>query len=346
MTGNNGNDGKNVGTWRLAATRAGRVVEAFMYRARRSGKTWKTYHSALVALANFMGGDGRAGVSEKDIEKRIAGAVDRILRMKPGTANSLAIQYELAMRAGGLKPATIRQRLTAVSGLIKSAAKIGEIDWTIEIELPPNKPYRDTEGPGRDGVMGMIAAARATTWSVKGARDAAIMWLMFGLGLRKAEVLDLTIANVDVRRSRIAVTAKGADGAQERLDLPPETRDALQLWISMRGLHAGPLMTSLRNGSDVDSPLSESGIAWIITALGAAAGVGKVSPHGIRHAAITEAVIRCGGDILAVRDFARHRDVNTTIRYLDRTRNRRAEVGVMVASGVSKTLSEAVSEYK
>jgi integrase len=344
-----GKNSKKVGTWKLAATRAGRVAEAFYHRGRRSAKTQRTYRGTMVALANFMVGygenDGNDGNNE-GAEKRIARAIERILRMKPGTASATVLQYDNAMRAAGLSSATIRLRLSAVSSLIKSAAKIGEIDWTIEVDLPAVRPYRDCAGPSRDGVMAMIAAASAGVWPQKGARDAAALWLMFGIGLRKGELLALTMGDVDLRRSRLAVVAKGAAGEKIQLDMPGEVLDATAEWISMRGLHDGPLMTSLWPGAAIDSPLSESGLAAVVGRIGGAAGLGWVTPHGLRHAAITEAANRCGGDILAVRDFARHGDVNTTIRYLDRLRIRRAEIAEMVASGQTKTLSGPVCEEK
>jgi integrase/recombinase XerC len=47
----------------------------------------------------------------------------------------------------------------------------------------------------------------------------------------------------------------------------------------------------------------------IVWALGEQAGLGVMRPHGLRHAAITEALELTRGDVRAVQRFSRHRDL-------------------------------------
>ena len=49
-------------------------------------------------------------------------------------------------------------------------------------------------------------------------------------------------------------------------------------------------------------------------------------PHGLRHQGITRALDLAGGDVRKVRQFSRHADINTLLRYDD---NRRDEAGVI-----------------
>jgi integrase len=60
----------------------------------------------------------------------------------------------------------------------------------------------------------------------------------------------------------------------------------------------------------------------------------KVWPHGLRHAAITEALDLTGGNVWAVQRFSRHRDVRVLERYDDNRRDLGGEVAKQVAASV------------
>src|SRR5437660_1206522 len=60
----------------------------------------------------------------------------------------------------------------------------------------------------------------------------------------------------------------------------------------------------------------------------------KVWAHGLRHAAITEALDLTGGNVRAVQRFSRHRDVRVLERYDDNRRDLGGEVAKQVAASV------------
>jgi integrase len=60
----------------------------------------------------------------------------------------------------------------------------------------------------------------------------------------------------------------------------------------------------------------------------------KVWPHGLRHAAITEALDLTGGNVRAVQRFSRHRDVRVLERYDDNRKDLGGEVAKQVAASV------------
>ena len=57
----------------------------------------------------------------------------------------------------------------------------------------------------------------------------------------------------------------------------------------------------------------------------------KVWPHGLRHAAITEALDLTGGDVRKVQRFSRHRDLQTLTIYDDARIDMGGEVAKLVA---------------
>ncbi len=84
--------------------------------------------------------------------------------------------------------------------------------------------------------------------------------------------------------------------------VPPGFRAALS--------HAGPC----RQGGS--GRLTGTSLYRIVRRLGEDAGV-RARPHGLRHAAITEALDLTGGDVRAVQRFSRHRKLETLLRYDD-----------------------------
>ena len=56
-------------------------------------------------------------------------------------------------------------------------------------------------------------------------------------------------------------------------------------------------------------------------------------PHGLRHAAITTLLDKSGGNIRAVQQFSRHRDVRVIERYDDNRQDIGGQMARLLAEG-------------
>jgi integrase/recombinase XerC len=166
----------------------------------------------------------------------------------------------------------------------------------------------------------------------KSMRDRALLRCLFDLGLRRAEVLNLDLEDLDREGGTVAVLGKGRT-SKMKLTLPPETRKALEAWISVRGEAPGPLFCSMNRAKPGKGRLTAIGLYGMVRELGRRLGF-KVWPHGLRHAAITEALDLTGGNVRAVQRFSRHRDVRVLERYDDNRRDLGGEVAKQVAASV------------
>ena len=166
----------------------------------------------------------------------------------------------------------------------------------------------------------------------KSMRDRALLRCLFDLGLRRAEVLRLDLEDLDRGAGTVAVLGKGRM-EKMKLTLPLETRNALEDWISVRGLAPGPLFWSMNRARPGKDRLTGIGLYGMVRELGRKIGL-KVWPHGLRHAAITEALDPTGGNVRAVQRFSRHRDVRILERYDDNRRDLAGEVAKQVAASV------------
>jgi integrase/recombinase XerC len=243
-------------------------------------------------------------------------AVERLLAHGAPAANGLVLDYVNHLKALRRAHATINRRIAALQSLVKVARLLGMVAWTIEVQREKVKPYRDTRGPGRAGVRRLYARLRERE-DPKGARDVAIFRLDHDLGLRRGEIVSLDLSHLELGdESRVWVMGKGDDGRMP-MTLPAETVAALRTWLAARGSEPGPLFLNFDRAGK-GGRLTGRSVHRIVTKLGAQLGI-RVTPHGVRHTAITTVLDESGGDYRAAQRFSRHVN-STTLRYYDDSR--------------------------
>jgi len=255
-------------------------------------------------------------------------AVRLLLAIEHGPANALALGYRNDLTGRGLQPATINRRLAALRSVVKLGNTLGLVAWSLDVENVDSVAYRDTRGPGRDGVQAMIQQAKVRT-DAKGLRDTAILRLLHDVALRRGEVVSLDLEHYDAKRGAVAILGKGRT-QRERITLPAGTRRALDAWVAARGKHAGPLFHRLDQAGAGCGRLTGAAVYQVVQALGADVGI-ETRPHGLRHSAITAALDASNGNIRAVQKFSRHRDVRVLQTYDDN----RADLAGEMASLIS-----------
>lgn len=303
----------------MMETEAQDLMGAFL--AGRSERTRQAYSQDLEAFRAFIGA--------KDIDD----AAGLLMARGHGKANAIALAYRNVMIEAELSSATINRRLASLRSLVKLARTLGIVPWTLEVSNMKAEAYRDTTGPGRKGVKGMLDALDRRL-DDKAARDRAMVRLLHDLALRRGEVVGLDLEDVDLEAGRVSVQRKGKRQTT-KLTLPEPTRTALWEWISIRGIEPGPLFTNFDRAGK-GKRLSGTSLYRIVRDLGAKVGI-KTRPHGLRHTAITEACKRASKAGIAleeVRDFSGHADVRTLMIYRDRERNVQGQLAALVADGV------------
>jgi integrase/recombinase XerC len=213
--------------------------------------------------------------------------------------------------------------------MVRFANIVGMVGWRLEVENVKSERYRDTRGPGVEGFRKLLQSAEGT--SRKARRDFALLRLLFDLALRRGEAVALDVAHVDLTAGTVSVLGKGRT-ERIALSLPQPTRAALSDWLEARGSEPGPLFLNMDRAGK-GQRLTGRSVARILARLGAGIGL-SVRPHGLRHAAITEALELTHGDVRKVQRFSRHRDVRTVALYDDNRRDIGGEVAQIVAASV------------
>jgi integrase len=87
---------------------------------------------------------------------------------------------------------------------VSRGRSFGLISWSLEIDGVKGKAFRDTAGPGVEGVTALKRQAAKHASPSKAARDMAIVRVLFDLALRRGEVAGLELEHFDARAGRAA----------------------------------------------------------------------------------------------------------------------------------------------
>jgi integrase/recombinase XerD len=158
-----------------------------------------------------------------------------------------------------------------------------------------------------------------------GARDRAILELLYATGARVSEVADLRTDGVLEGLS--VVRCHGKRGKQRLVPLGRRARAALRLYLdrerpALEARHPGaPHLFLSRNGRR----LTRDRLFSIVRGHALAAGLPPVSPHALRHSFATH-MLENGADLRSVQELLGHADIATTEIYthVDRKRLRAA----------------------
>jgi integrase/recombinase XerC len=144
-----------------------------------------------------------------------------------------------------------------------------------------------------------------------GKRDAAILTLLYGCGLRLAEALGLTRRDAPLAPGTLAVTGKG--NKTRRVPVLPAVAEAVQAYLALCPHQLAPgkaLFVGLRGG-----PLNPRLVQRRMQELRAELGLPETaSPHALRHSFATH-LLAGGGDLRAIQELLGHASLSTTQRY-------------------------------
>ena len=245
-------------------------------------------------------------------------SVLEFLHLEQRQAISVLLKYKAKLIQKGLKEATVNRRLAAVKSLTAMGRKLGVCVFSLEdIKGERVQQYRDTSGV--DAATFKKVLGKCDRDTLIGKRDYALLRLLWGNALRRNEVSQLNISDFDPESRSLKILGKGRGTQSEVVELGEGTVDAIAQWLEARGYTPvdAPLFTSL-DFYNSGKRLSGDGIRKIVVRLCAAAGIKKtMSPHRIRHSAITAALDATDGDVRRCQKLSRHKQINTLMIYDD-----------------------------
>jgi integrase/recombinase XerD len=216
------------------------------------------------------------------------------------------------------KPAGCNRMLSALRGVLKEAWKLGLMDAESYHRAVSIKSVRgESLLRGRAlkaKELQKLLAACAEDKTNAGLRDAALLVTLAGSGLRRSEVVNLDLGDLDVEEE--SLTIREAKGGKDRLVyLAGGAGAVLEKWLKVRGECAGALFYPVKkNGELTQRRMTAQAILLILEKRAKEAGVNKFSPHDLRRTFISD-LLDAGVDLSTAQKLAGHSNVTTTVRY-------------------------------
>jgi integrase/recombinase XerC len=224
-----------------------------------------------------------------------------------------ALRRQLAARrAEGLSNASAARELSALKAFIAFArSQSGVID-----AAPPRlRGPRLAKGLPRPvtpdeavGLAALVDGQAAEEWI--GARDRAVLLLLYGAGLRIAEALSLSGAD-QVLGERLTVTGKG--GKQRVVPILPIVAEAVADYARRCPWPldaAGPLFRGAKGGA-LSQGMIQKAVARARAVLGLPA---TATPHALRHSFATH-LLGAGADLRSLQELLGHASLGSTQIY-------------------------------
>ncbi len=214
-------------------------------------------------------------------------------------------------------PATINLTLAILRGIARYARnmnlmsdeeyrRIGEVKPATGEHLPVGRAAASGE------ILALVKACQADHGPA-GARDAAMLAILYVGGVRRAELAGLDVAHYVRAPAGLKVHGKGN---KERLvPLTVTAAAALDDWLAVRGATPGPLFVRLTKGGHVTGErLASHAVYKILRKRLAQAGVEDLRPHDFRRTFIGD-LLQAKVDLATVQQMAGHASPLTTVRY-------------------------------
>jgi site-specific recombinase XerD len=224
--------------------------------------------------------------------------------------------YFYRLSSGGRRPRTLWGVMYPVRGLFEMAVERGyrEDNPARAIKLPKLDAAQRATCTEDELERLFIACGRVADPERRAMTQAVLAVLIFG-GLRRQELLDLRVSDIDLSEGRILV--RNGKGSKSRsVYVCDDGKAALAEWITLRAVmgcrHDYLFVTDARRrmgDQGLDRMLDE------VRAMADLADREYIKPHTIRHGCATR-LLQNGADLRSIQQFLGHSDLKTTAIYL------------------------------
>lgn len=205
----------------------------------------------------------------------------------------------------GLDPVSVARKLAAVRSWFRFLRRRGVVDRNPAQHIrSPRLPRKLVSFLPIDETVALMDARPPQG----GARDTAIIELLYASGLRVSELVGLDLRDVDLAELTVRVLGKGR---KERIvPFGGAAARALRDCFAARGSADGAVFLNRRGGR-----LTVRSVHTIVRRQARAAGiVRRVSPHTLRHTFATH-LLDSGADLRMIQELLGHGRLSTTQRY-------------------------------
>ncbi|TPW26551.1 tyrosine recombinase XerC [Pararhizobium mangrovi] len=262
---------------------------------------------------------------ERDV-RQFCTFLTRHLAGPPGVADVAELRpadfraFLAERRRGGAGARTLGRGLAGIRSLLKYLEREGLANAAGAHALRAPRTGKSLPRPlsARQAVDVVGARAQLAEEPWIAARNAAVLTLLYGCGLRISEALALKPGEIDAARQSLRVTGKG--GKTRLVPVLPATREAVAEYERLCPFHLAsnePLFRGAR-GKVLQPAIIQREMQRMRSALGLPE---TATPHALRHSFATH-LLAGGGDLRTIQELLGHASLSTTQVYtgVDTTR--------------------------
>ena len=196
---------------------------------------------------------------------------------------TVVLRYRIHLEQRGYAPATINLRLAAVRRIAYEAADAGLLSPELAAGI------RRVKGVRRTGVrlgnwltpeQGRRLLECATPSTARETRDHAMVAMLIGCGLRRAELLALRVESIQQREEHWVIAHLVGKGAHVRtVPIPAWVKSKVDAWMAAAAIAHGPVFRAINKAGRVWGDGMSPKVLWMLSAPRRRAPESTGSPH-------------------------------------------------------------------
>ena len=233
---------------------------------------------------------------------------------------TVVLRYRIHLEQRHYAPATINLRLAAVRRIAYEAADAGLLSPELAAGI------RRVKGLRRIGVrlgnwltpeQGRRLLAEADVATPRARRDHAMLAMLIGCGLRRAELLALRLESIQRREDHWVIADLVGKAQHVRtVPIPTWVKNAIDEWTVAAGITHGVLFRAINKAGRVWGDGMSPKVLWdVVRAAAGRANIDKLAPHDLRRTCARLCHL-AGGELDQIQFLLGHVSIQTTERYL------------------------------
>ena len=233
---------------------------------------------------------------------------------------TVVLRYRIYLEQRHYAPSTINLRLAAVRRIAYEAADAGLLSPELAAGI------RRVKGLRRIGVrlgnwltpeQGRRLLAEIDVATPSARRDHAMLAMLIGCGLRRAELLALRLESIQLREDHWVIADLVGKAQHVRtVPIPTWVKNAIDEWTVAAGITHGVLFRAINKAGRVWGDGMSPKVLWdVVRAAAVRANIDKLAPHDLRRTCARLCHL-AGGELDQIEFLLGHVSIQTTERYL------------------------------